>query len=52
MVMLVALGVMSIAWMSVAAVLVVAQKLVPPRPAVDVPVALAVVGLGISIIVL
>ena len=49
MLMLVALGVMSVAWMSVIAVLVLAQKLLPPRPAIDVPVALAIVGLGILI---
>ena len=47
MLMLVALGVMSLAWMSVIAVLVLAQKLMPPRATVDVPLALAIVGLGI-----
>ena len=50
MLLLVALGVMSITWMSVIAVLVLAQKLLPPRPAIDVPVALAIVGLGILIV--
>jgi predicted metal-binding membrane protein len=50
MAMLVALGVMSLAWMSVIAVLVLAQKLLPARAAVDVPLALAIVGLGIWII--
>jgi predicted metal-binding membrane protein len=50
MAVLVALGVMSITWMSVIAVLVVGQKLLPPRAAVDVPVALAITGLGIWII--
>ena len=50
MLMLVALGVMSITWMSVIAVLIVAQKLLPPKPAIDVPLALAVIGLGILII--
>ena len=50
MLILVALGVMSVTWMSVVAVLVVAQKLLPPKAAVDVPVALAVVGLGILIV--
>jgi predicted metal-binding membrane protein len=50
MLMLVALGVMSMAWMSVIAVLVPAQKLLPPNPAVDVPVALAIVGLGILVV--
>ena len=51
MLMLVALGVMSIAWMSAIAVLVVAQKLVPARGAVDVSLALAIVGLGVLILV-
>jgi predicted metal-binding membrane protein len=50
MAMLVALGVMSIAWMSVVAALVLAQKLLPPRASVDVPVALAIVGLGILLL--
>ena len=50
MAVLVALGVMSIAWMAVIAVLACAQKLLPPKAAVDVPVALAVTGLGILIV--
>jgi predicted metal-binding membrane protein len=49
MLMLLALGVMSIAWMSVIAVLVLAQKLLPERLAVDGPVALAIVALGITV---
>jgi predicted metal-binding membrane protein len=52
MVMLVALGVMSIAWMGAGATLIVGQKLLPPRTAVDVPVALSIVGFGVSLIVL
>src|SRR5439155_9170681 len=48
MLMLLALGVMSIAWMSVIAVLVLAQKLLPERLEVDVPVALAIVALGVT----
>jgi predicted metal-binding membrane protein len=51
MVMLVALGVMSITWMAVIAMLVLAQKLLPLRPSIDVPVALALVALGILIVV-
>jgi predicted metal-binding membrane protein len=51
MLMLVVLGVMSLTWMAVAAVLVVGQKLLPARAAVDVPLALAIVGLGIFILV-
>jgi predicted metal-binding membrane protein len=50
MLMLVALGVMSITWMSVIAVLVLAQKLLPAKPAVDVPLALTIVALGMLII--
>jgi len=48
--MLVALGVMSVTWMSVTAILVLAQKLLPPRAAVDALLALAITGLGIWII--
>ncbi len=50
MVMLVALGVMSVTWMSVIAVLVLAQKFLPAKAAIDVPLALAIVGLGILIV--
>jgi predicted metal-binding membrane protein len=50
MLVLVALGVMSITWMAVIAVLVLAQKLLPPNAAADVPLALAITGLGIWII--
>jgi predicted metal-binding membrane protein len=46
MLVLLALGVMSIAWTAVVAVLVLLQKLLPPRLALDVPLALAIVGLG------
>jgi predicted metal-binding membrane protein len=51
MLMLVALGVMSITWMVVITVLGVAQKLLPAKAGLDVPLALAIVGLGILIIV-
>jgi predicted metal-binding membrane protein len=47
MVMLVALGAMSVTWMVVVAGVVVAQKLLPLRPALDVPVALAIVAVGV-----
>jgi predicted metal-binding membrane protein len=50
MAMLVALGVMSITWMVVIAVLVLGQKLLPAKAAVDVPLALAIVGLGIWVV--
>ena len=49
MLMLVALGVMSVTWMSVIAVLVLVQKVPPANAAIDVPLALAIVGLGILI---
>jgi predicted metal-binding membrane protein len=51
MAMLVVLGVMSVGWMAVIAVLVTAQKLLPPRAALDAPLALAIVVFGILIIV-
>jgi len=51
MLLLVGLSVMSIAWMAIIAALVVAQKLLPRRAALDVPLALAIVGLGVLIIV-
>jgi len=47
MVVLLALGAMSVTWMALVAVLVLAQKLLPPRAILDVPVALAIVALGI-----
>jgi predicted metal-binding membrane protein len=50
MVVLVAVGVMSVAWMGVIAALVLLQKLLPVRAAVDVPVALAIVALGVVIV--
>jgi predicted metal-binding membrane protein len=50
MLMLVALGVMSLTWMPVIAALVLAQKLMPARAPIDVPLALAIVGLGIWIV--
>jgi predicted metal-binding membrane protein len=51
MLTLVALGVMSVSWMSVIAVLVVAQKLLPPKAAVDLPVALAIIAFGVLIVI-
>jgi predicted metal-binding membrane protein len=51
MLMLVALGVMSIPWMAAVAVLVFIQKVRAPDPAIDVPVALAIVGLGTLIVI-
>jgi predicted metal-binding membrane protein len=48
---LVALGVMSVTWMSITAVLVLAQKILPLKRAVDAPVAVAIVLLGVLILV-
>jgi predicted metal-binding membrane protein len=50
MVMLVVLGVMSIVWMSVVAALILVQKLLPPRAVLDVPLAFAIVVLGIVVL--
>jgi hypothetical protein len=41
---------MSVTWMSVMTVLVLAQKVLPPRTAIDLPLALAIVGLGIVVV--
>ncbi len=49
MLVLVAVDVMSIALMIAIAVVVLGQKLLPPRPAVDVPLALAIVALGVTL---
>jgi len=51
MVMMVALGVMSVTWMFLIAVLVLAQKLLPAKAAIDVPLGLAIVALGILIVI-
>ncbi len=51
MLMLVVLGVMSITWMSVIAVVAIAQKLLPPKAVIDVPIGLGIVGLGILILI-
>jgi predicted metal-binding membrane protein len=49
MLVLLAVGAMNVTWMGVVAALVLAQKLLPPRALLDVPLTLAVVGLGIAI---
>jgi predicted metal-binding membrane protein len=46
MLALVALGPMSLTWMTVVTFVVLGQKLWPARPAIDVPVALLIVALG------
>lgn len=50
MVLFTALGVMSLAWMVVISLVVLAQRLLPAKAAIDVPLALAIVGLGVWII--
>jgi predicted metal-binding membrane protein len=51
MVMLVAVGVMSVTWMAIVGLVILAQKLAPPVAAVDVSLALAIVGVGTLIVV-
>jgi predicted metal-binding membrane protein len=51
MVLLLALGVMSITWMGVVAALILAQKLMPPRALIDAPVALTIIAIGILVVV-
>jgi predicted metal-binding membrane protein len=51
MLVLVALSLMSIAWMAVIAALALAQKFLPARAITDVPVALAIIGLGCLIVI-
>lgn len=46
----IALGVMSMLWMSVVAVVVIAQKFVLARTAIDVPLALAIIAFGVVIV--
>ena len=48
---LVALGVMNIPWMVMITIIVLAQKLLPPIPTVDMLLALAITGLGVLIVV-
>jgi predicted metal-binding membrane protein len=51
MLMAVVLGVMSVFWMSVIAAVVLVQKVLPAKAMVDVPLALAIVGFGIWIVI-
>ncbi len=51
MLTMVALGIMSITWMAVVAVIGLAQKLLPAKVAVDLPLALAIVGFGALLLV-
>jgi predicted metal-binding membrane protein len=51
MLLFLAVGAMSVAWMCVVACLVLAQKLLPPRPVIDLPFALAILGFGVAILI-
>ena len=51
MAILVALGMMSLFWMAIVAVVATAQKLLPAKPAIDIPLALALIGLGLVIVI-
>jgi hypothetical protein len=41
---------MSVTWMSVVAVVVLAQKLLPPTALVDLPLAVGIVALGLVVL--
>ncbi len=51
MLMLVAVGAMSVTWMTVIAVVAVSQKLLPARATIDVPLALLIVGFGALVLI-
>ncbi|HUC15969.1 MAG TPA: DUF2182 domain-containing protein [Acidimicrobiales bacterium] len=51
MLMLLALGAMSVTWMTAIAVVAGAQKLVPARAAIDAPLALLIVGFGALVLI-
>jgi hypothetical protein len=42
---------MSVIWMAVISIVVLAQKLLPPKAAIDVPVALVIGALGVLIVI-
>jgi predicted metal-binding membrane protein len=51
MVLLLALGAMSVTWMAAVAAVAFAQKLLPPGAVIDVPLASAIVALGIVAVI-
>ncbi len=51
MAMLIVLGMMSVTWMAAVAVIVIGQKLLPAKGAIDVPVAVAMISFGLLILV-
>ena len=50
MVVMLAIGAMSVTWMCVVAVVVLAQKLLPPNGLIDLPLTLALLGFGVAIV--
>ena len=52
MLVLLALGVMNVVWMALVALAVLAQKVLPARAALDIPLALSIVASGIAIALL
>jgi predicted metal-binding membrane protein len=50
MLMLVAIGLMSLTWMILVALLVLIQKFLPPKPAIDIPLALSLIAFGLVIL--
>jgi predicted metal-binding membrane protein len=52
MIVFLAVGAMSVTWMCVIALLVLGQKLLPPRMLIDVPIGFAIVGLGVAIVLI
>lgn len=50
MAMLVGLGIMNVPWMAAITVVVLGQKLLPAKVTIDVPLALALIGLGFAIL--
>jgi predicted metal-binding membrane protein len=51
MAVLVAVDFMNLFWMAIVAVLICAQKLLPAKAAIDIPVALALMGLGLVLVI-
>jgi predicted metal-binding membrane protein len=51
MLLMVALGVMSLTWMSVIAAVVLVQKLLPPRVVIDVAAAVAIIAFGVAVLI-
>jgi predicted metal-binding membrane protein len=48
---MVALGVMSLTWMSVIAAVVLVQKLLPPRVVIDLAAAAVIIAFGVAVLI-